>query len=126
RFILSSDAIRRCSTPCAVSSAASEAARLRSEPYTLTKTFACRRSGDVSTPVTVTKPMRGSFSSPTASARTARSDSLTRRIRSLIERHHLSFDADALELLPVEIPLRVVEQRLEIPVVARHAGRRDP
>ena len=35
-----------------------------SEPSTLTKTRAWRRSGDVSTPVTVTKPIRGSFSSP--------------------------------------------------------------
>src|SRR6266508_1795948 len=46
-----------------------------------TKTRAWRRSVDVSTPVTVTKPIRGSLSCPTASERTWRTDSLTRRMR---------------------------------------------
>ena len=44
-----------------------------------------RRSGDVSTPVTVTKPIRGSFSSRSASESTWRSDSFTRRIRSVTD-----------------------------------------
>ena len=41
--------------------------------------------GDVSTPVTVTNPIRGSFSSSSASDRTCRSDSLTLRIRSAMD-----------------------------------------
>ena len=36
-----------------------------------------------STPVTVTMPIRGSFSSPTPSATTARTDSFTLRMRSV-------------------------------------------
>ena len=58
--------------------------RFFSLPSTLTNTTAWRRSGDVSTPVTVTKPIRGSFSSSSASDSTCRSDSLTLRIRSAI------------------------------------------
>ena len=38
----------------------------------------------MTTPVTVTRPIRGSFSSGSASARTCRTDSFTRRIRSLM------------------------------------------
>ena len=51
-------------------------------PSTLTKTRACRRSGEVSTPVTVTKPILGSFSSRSASESTWRTASFTLRIRS--------------------------------------------
>src|SRR6476661_3585238 len=91
----------------------------------LTKTVAWRRSVDVSTPVTVMNPMRGSFSSPTASARTARTDSLTRRMRLLIEGHHPALHASAHELLAVEVALGVVEQVLDLPVLARHARGRD-
>src|SRR5262249_18972272 len=58
--------------------------RFASEPSTLTYTRACRRSGDVSTPVTVTNPIRGSFSSPSPSETTSFTASFTRRIRSLI------------------------------------------
>src|SRR5206468_12789934 len=113
--------MRPCSTPCAASSPASDFARFDSEPSTLTKTGAWRRSADVSTPVIVTKPMRGSFSSPTASARTARTDSLTRRIRSLIQCHHPAVDTRAIEVLPVQIVLGVVEQPLDATVVAGDA-----
>jgi hypothetical protein len=81
-----------------------------------------RRSGAVFTPVTVTKPILGSFSSPIASARTARTDSFTRRIRSAIERHHLALDAGALEFLPVQKALGVVEQAFHLTVPARDAG----
>src|SRR3954463_12885350 len=109
--------MRRWSTPCAASRPASDCARLRSEPRTLTNTVAWRKSVDVSTPVTVMNPIRGSLSSPIASARTARTDSLTRRIRSLIQSHHLPLDAHALELLPVEVALRVVQQQLDVVVV---------
>src|SRR3954452_12133331 len=108
-------------TPCAASRPTSDCARFRSEPRTLTNTVAWRRSVDVSTPVTVMKPIRGSLSSPIASASTARTDSFTRRIRSLIEGHHLSLDAHAFELLSVQVPLGVVEQRLHLVVVACHA-----
>jgi hypothetical protein len=44
--------------------------RFRSAPSTEMKTRACRRSAEVSTPVIVTKPIRGSLSCPTASDRT--------------------------------------------------------
>src|SRR5204862_106719 len=63
--------------------------RFFSLPSTDTNTRRSRRSGEMSTPVTVTMPMRGSFRSATASATTARTASLTRRIRSVIERYHL-------------------------------------
>src|SRR5262249_26784272 len=108
RLRRSSAAIWRWRTPCAAASPSRELARFFSDPSTLTYTVAWWRSGDVSTPVIVTKPIRGSFRPPTASASTARTDSLTRRIRSLgIERHHLPVDPDALELLPVEVSLGV-------------------
>ena len=58
------------------------AVRFFSLPSTDTKTRASPRSGETTTPVTVTIPIRGSFSSPTPSATTARTDSLTRRMRS--------------------------------------------
>jgi hypothetical protein len=58
--------------------------RFFSPPRTLTKTTAWRRSREVSTPVTVTKPIRGSFSSSSASESTWRRDSFTLRIRSVI------------------------------------------
>ena len=45
----------------ALRSAAREAARCSSVPIVLMNTFAWRRSGDVSTPMTVTKPKRGSL-----------------------------------------------------------------
>src|SRR3954463_1165018 len=57
------------------------ASRAASSPRTLTYTRALRRSGVVSTPVTVTKPMRGSFR-PAASCaeRTSLTASFTLRI----------------------------------------------
>ena len=58
--------------------------RSASPPSTLTYTRAVRRSGLVSTAVTVTNPIRGSFSSVAmASPRTSRITSLTRRIRAV-------------------------------------------
>src|SRR3954452_14944802 len=58
------------------------ASRSSLSPSTLTNTLAVRRSGLVSTEVTVTKPMRGSFRSPeTAAPTTSRSTSLMRRMR---------------------------------------------
>src|SRR5207248_2066977 len=79
---LSSRPIFACRTPRADSSPRSVAARLRSLPRTDTNTRASPRSGETTTPVTVTMPIRGSFSSPTPWAITARTDSLTRRMRS--------------------------------------------
>ena len=59
------------------------ASRSSSLPSTLTYTFAVRRSGLVSTEVTVTKPMRGSLkSSEIAVPTTSRSTPLMRRMRS--------------------------------------------
>src|SRR6185312_16544053 len=62
--------------------ASSVASRSVSSPRTLTKTFAVRRSGLVSTPVTVTNPRRGSESSEIVAATTSRTASSTRRIRA--------------------------------------------
>src|SRR3954452_16687333 len=60
---------------------ASASSRSASSPRTLTKTRALRRSGLVSTPVTVTNPIRGSLRSPEMCAEiTSRTASLTRRI----------------------------------------------
>src|SRR5262245_36246644 len=126
RFILSSVASRDWSTPCADSSPSSVSSRLRSLPSTLTKTFACRRSGDVSTPVTVTNPIRGSLSSPRASARVSRIASFTRRIRSVIGHHHVLLRGQELVLLPAEIADRFLEQALCLAVLAGHARDRQP
>src|SRR5919202_1968624 len=122
RFILSSCATRDWSTPCAAARPASVRSRFRSEPRTLTKTRAWRRSGDVRTPVTVTKPMRGSFSSPMPSESTSFTASSTRRRRSLIERHELAGARPELPFLAVQVPLRLVEQPLGLPRLARDAG----
>src|SRR5207247_34428 len=84
RFSRSSRASRPCRTPCAASRPARLCCCSSSEPRTLTKTRACRKSGEVSTPVTVTNPILGSLSSPTASDNTWRTASLTRRLRLLI------------------------------------------
>src|SRR5262245_63888572 len=126
RFILSSVASRDWSTPCADSSPSSVSCRLRSSPSTLTNTFACRRSGDVSTPVTVTNPIRGSFSSPTASASVSRIASLTRRMRSVIGPHDLFHRGHELVLLPVQIADRLLQESLHLPVLAGHARHRQP
>src|SRR6266508_1886407 len=93
---------------------------------TLTKTRAWRRSVEVSTPVTVTNPIRGSFSSPSASASVSRIASFTRLIRSVIRAHQLPLAPDDVEVLAVQVAHRVVEERIELPLVARHAGHRQP
>src|SRR2546423_15272825 len=94
---------------------------VRSDPSTLTKTRAWRRSADVSTPVTVTKPIRGSLSSPMLSDRTSLTASFTRRRRSVIEAHDLPLAEAELERLLGEVPLRAVEQLLDLAMPARHA-----
>src|SRR4029453_7616879 len=126
RFIRSSRAIRPWSTPCAASSPASVSSRFFSEPRTLTKTCACRRSGEVFTPVTVTKPIRGSRSSPTASARTSCTAALTRRMRSLTGRHHLSLDPHELVFLSVQVANGLFEQLRRLPMLARDASNGQP
>src|SRR4051794_20451338 len=72
---------RDCRKPFEWRSPASASSRAASSPSTLKYTRALRRSGDVSTPVTVTKPMRGSFR-PAASCaeRTSLTASFTLRI----------------------------------------------
>ena len=82
RFMWVSAAIRDWITPWARPRAVRVASRSSSEPKTLTKTFAVRRSGLVSTEVTVTNPMLGSLRSEAmAEPITSRNDSLTRRMR---------------------------------------------
>src|SRR5690242_1444408 len=68
--------------------------------------------------------MRGSLSSSTASASTARTDSLTRRMRSVIERHHVPLAAHEHELLAVEPARGLVEEPLDLALLARDDGRR--
>src|SRR4029453_18608011 len=126
RFIRSSRAIRPWSTPCAASSPASVCSRFFSEPRTLTKTCAWRRSDDVSTPVTVTKPIRGSRGSPTASARPSCTAALTRRIRSLTGGHPLPLDTDQLVLLSVQVANRFFEQLSRLAVLAGNTGHGQP
>src|SRR4051812_34243912 len=104
------------STPCEEASPSSVAWRSGSSPSTLTNTRAWRRSGLVSTAVTVTNPMRGSFS-PSASRaeRTSRTASLTRRMRSagilavqkLFARHQGSFHANPVGKHRLHITLEV-------------------
>src|SRR4051794_19479079 len=73
-----------CRKPREWRSPASASSRADSSPSTLKYTRALRRSGLVSTPVTVTKPMRGSFR-PAASCaeRTSLTASFTLRILAL-------------------------------------------
>src|SRR3954469_7866176 len=73
-----------CRKPREWRSPASASSRSSSSPSTLKYTRALRRSGLVSTPVTVTKPMRGSFR-PAASCaeRTSLTASFTLRILAL-------------------------------------------
>ena len=75
--------IRAWRSPAAPSRAASVASRCFSLPYTLSHTVACARSDVVSTPVTVTNPIRGSFSVGIVSETTALIASSTRRIRGV-------------------------------------------
>src|SRR5213075_199111 len=92
----------------------------------LTKTRASRRSGDVETPVTVTNPIRGSLSWPTASDKTSRTAAFTLRMRSLIQRHHFPRQHGQLERLSREVPLRAGQQLLSVPVPAAHTREREP
>ena len=80
----------------------------------------------MTTPVTVTKPIRGSLSSGSASDSTCRIDSFTRRIRSVIGIHDLPVHADELPLLAAEIALGAVQELLELAVAARDARDREP
>src|SRR5438105_3076227 len=124
RFIRSSRESRACRTPWAASRPASERRRFFSPPSTLTKTRAWRRSGDVSTPVIVTRPIRGSFSSRIASASTSRTTWFTRRIRSVIGIHHLPLHGSELPVLAAEIALGLVEHPVDLTVLTRHHGQR--
>src|SRR6266540_544996 len=74
----------------------------------------------------VTKPMRGSLSSTTASDSTCRTASLTRRMRSVIERDYLPVDRPQLEGLTRQEALRPREQLLHVTVAAGDARERDP
>src|SRR2546423_6947141 len=73
------------------------------------------------TPVPVTKPIRGSFSSPIPSESTSFTASLTRRMRSLIERHELARARPELPFLAVQVPLRLVEESLRLAGLAGDA-----
>src|SRR5689334_20285498 len=88
--------------------------------------MAWRRSREVSTPVTVTNPIRGSLSSGSDSDSTCRIDSFTRRMRSLIGIHDRPLHPQQLPFLTGEVALGAVEQLLELSVPARDAGDREP
>src|SRR5919106_89753 len=114
--------MRAWSGPCAASSPRMLLARFSSDPSTETNTRACRRSGDVSTPVIVTNPIRGSFSSGSAAPSTSLTASFTRRMRSVIGCHHLAFHRQQVVFLPVQVPNRIVEQLLELAAATCDAG----
>src|SRR5665811_1121796 len=85
RFIRVSAAIFDCRTPCEERRPSSAVSRASSSPSTLTCTLALRRSGLVSTEVTVTKPIRGSLNSAAiAEPITSRSTWLMRRMRGVV------------------------------------------
>src|SRR5687767_2877639 len=111
-----------CRNPCAALSPSSVRVRSSSSPSRETYTRALRRSGLVSTDVTVTKPTRGSCRSPAMWVeRTSFTASLTLRIRSpgilmksLVGGHHGSFNADTLRKLPVEPAFNPVGADLDV------------
>ena len=81
RFMRSSRATCACSSPRDGAQAGDRLVRSSGSPSTLTNTRAALRSGLVSTEVTVTNPMRGSFRSPAmCDERTSLIASFTRRI----------------------------------------------
>src|SRR3954468_13939707 len=100
-----------CRTPWADSSPAMVASRSSGVPRTDTYTRAWRRSGLVSTEVTVTNPMRGSRRpSVIRSETTSRTASFTRRMRSaILEKvfpgHHPAFHRCALGKHRDDVPL---------------------
>src|SRR5881397_2771022 len=114
-----------CRKPREWRSPARASSRASSSPSTLKYTRALRRSGLVSTPVTVTKPMRGSFR-PAASCaeRTSLTASFTLRIRALailvdrlpgiaqdLAHHVLGGDQPALYAYPLrELRLHVARE----------------
>src|SRR4051794_41070454 len=119
--------ISACSRPWACWSPASESSRSRLFPKTLTNTRAWRRSGLVSTAVTVTKPMRGSLRpSAIRAERTSRRASFTLRMRSVatllsqyvVRRSDTASEVHGLRKLPKHITLQVVHrlfQGTEVP-----------
>src|SRR5689334_12265328 len=120
-------AISAWSRPCACWRPASVFSRSCSFPRTLTNTRACRRSGLVSTAVTVTNPMRGSFSpSAIRAERISRRASLTLRMRSpatllpqyVVRGNNAAFETHAFRKLTEHVTLQVVGrvfERTEVP-----------
>src|SRR4051794_22848819 len=111
----SSRAIWAWSTPWEEARPASVACLSPSSPRTLTNTRAWRRSGLVSTAVTVTNPMRGSFSpSARRPESTSRTASFTLRMRSegilaiqeVFARHKNSFHSNPVGKHPHDITLQ--------------------
>src|SRR3954464_8119150 len=118
--------ISACRKPREWRRPASASSRASSSPSTLKNTRALRRSGLVSTPVTVTKPMRGSFR-PAASCaeRTSLTASFTLRIRApaildhppafevhvlaqhVLRRDQAALDPHALGKLRLDMPLEL-------------------
>src|SRR5256714_7568711 len=126
RFSLSCRATCACKTPAAAVSPARLRSRLGSDPSTLTNTRAWRRAAEVTTPVTVMKPILGALSSAIPTARTSFSASLTRRIRSGTERHQLPRPRAELPFLAVQIPLRLVQEPLGLTRLPGHARQGQP
>src|SRR6267378_6732310 len=95
---------------------------------TLTRTLACERSGDTSTPITVTNPMRGSRTSPVRNTPTAwRITSLTRsgrRLWRLISEVARARIDDARAIRSGDQLVRLAQHALGMtPVRAHHGGR---
>src|SRR5467141_3064978 len=136
RWKCSSGLVRRLSSfescarrkRAALANPSSDVAFSSSEPMTLTRTLACDRSGETSTPVTVTNPILGSRTSPVRNTPTAwRITSLTRsgrRLWRLISEVARARIDDARAIRSGDQLVRLAQHALGMtPVRAHHGGR---
>src|SRR2546423_12842709 len=112
----------------ALASPSSDRAFSSSVPMTLTRTLACDRSGETSTPVTVKNPIRGSRTSPVRNTPTAaRISSLTRSgrwLRRLISAIARAGVHDARAIRSRNQLVRFAQHALGMPPVGAHHRRR--
>src|SRR6267378_5557906 len=112
----------------ALASPSSDLAFSSSEPITLTRTLACDKSGETSTPVTVTNPIRGSRTSPVRNTPTAwRINSLRRSgrwLRRFISEIARAGVHDARAVRPGHELVRLAQHALGMAPVGAHYGGR--
>src|SRR5882762_4599742 len=108
----------------ALASPSSDVAFSSSEPMTLTRTLACDKSGETSTPVTVTNPIRGSRTAPVRNTPTAwRIISLTRSgrwLRRFISEIARAGVHDACAVRAGHQLVRFAKHALGVPSVGAH------